>query len=40
LWLWGHRQSRAGLLLAFFGAELALAFNQITALLWYPSLGC
>ena len=35
LWLWGDRQSRAGLLLAFFGAELALAFNQIIALLWY-----
>jgi undecaprenyl-diphosphatase len=35
LWLWGDRQSRAGLLLAFFGAELALAFNQVVGLLWY-----
>ena len=35
LWLWGRAEGRAGLLLAFVGAEVALGFNQITALLWY-----
>ncbi|MBZ6078872.1 undecaprenyl-diphosphatase [Microvirga puerhi] len=35
LWLWGNRESRTGLLLAALGAELALAFNQVIALLWY-----
>lgn len=35
LWLWGNPANRTGLLLAFCGAEIALAFNQIIALLWY-----
>lgn len=35
LWLWGDRSNRTGLLLAFCGAELALAFNQLMTLLWY-----
>jgi undecaprenyl-diphosphatase len=35
LWLWGGRESRGGLLLAFCGAEIALGFNQGIALLWY-----
>lgn len=35
LWLWGRAEERAGLLLAFVGAEIALGFNQIAALLWY-----
>ncbi|WP_414476274.1 phosphatase PAP2 family protein [Microvirga sp. M2] len=35
LWLWGHRESRTGLLLAFVGAELALGVNQVAARLWY-----
>lgn len=35
LWLRGARGGRSGLLLAFCGAEVALGFNQIAALLWY-----
>lgn len=35
LWLWGDRDGRTGSLLAFCGAEVALGFNQIAALLWY-----
>ena len=35
LWLWGRVEDRAGLLLAFVGAEVALGFNQVAALLWY-----
>lgn len=35
LWLWGRAQDRAGLLVTFVGAEIALGFNQIAALLWY-----
>jgi len=35
LWLWGNPANRTGLLLAFCGAEIALALNQIITLLWY-----
>lgn len=35
LWLWGGRGGRSGLLLAVCGAEVALGFNQVAALLWY-----
>jgi undecaprenyl-diphosphatase len=35
LWLWGGREDRSGLLLAFCGAEVALGFNQLAAAVWY-----
>ncbi len=35
LWLWGEWEDRSGLLLAFCGAEVALGFNQLAALIWY-----
>jgi undecaprenyl-diphosphatase len=35
LWLWGDPRSRAGVLLTFCGAEIALGLNQIAAMIWY-----
>lgn len=35
LWLWGEPEDRSGLLLAFCGAEFALGFNQVAALIWF-----
>lgn len=35
LWLWGGRDNRPGVLRAFCGSEVALAFNQVINVLWY-----
>jgi undecaprenyl-diphosphatase len=35
LWLWGDPNSRAGILLTFCAAELALGLNQVAAIIWY-----